>query len=443
MSPKHDQEYFADGVAEEILNALARVKGLKVIGRASSFAFRGKPDDLRTIGQKLGVANVLEGSIRKEGSQIRVAVKLVRVGDGSQAWSEIYDRKLAGIFKVQEEIARAVAGNLAPLLEGAAGAQPGRAPTTTPEAYAQFLLGRQLQERSSEEELRRSIDAFERAVALDPAYAPAWAGLAISWYMRSQDIGPDTGKMREKGRAAAERAVALGPDLSLGYEARVSFRLADWDWEGARADAERAVVLDPGSAVARRRRALVQRIVSGDPARGLQDLELAMTLDPLATSGWHQMGLRRRLLREPQKARDALRRALEIAPTYGPAISELAVLELQAGRVAEARQLVAKRSTRGVTKFWPAILAHAEGNDEVSRAAVADLTQAFAATDPTLLARLHAWRGELDQAFQWLDLALSRRDPWLRYARDSFWLEPLHADPRWKEMLRRMNLPVD
>ena len=160
MSPKHDQEYFADGVAEEILNALARVKGLKVIGRASSFAFRGKPDDLRTIGQKLGVANVLEGSIRKEGSQIRVAVKLVRVGDGSQAWSEIYDRKLAGIFKVQEEIARAVAGNLAPLLEGAAGAQPGRVPTTTPEAYAQFLLGRQLQERFE----RGGDAAFHRCV---------------------------------------------------------------------------------------------------------------------------------------------------------------------------------------------------------------------------------------------------------------------------------------
>jgi TolB-like protein/Tfp pilus assembly protein PilF len=444
MSPKHDQEYFADGVAEEILNALAQVKGLKVIGRASSFSFRGKPDDLRTIGQKLGVANVLEGSIRKEGSQIRVAVKLVRVDDGSQVWSEIYDRKLAGIFKVQDEIARAVVGKLAPLLEGTAASQAGRVPSTTPEAYAQFLLGRQLQERLSEEEVQRSLDAFERAVALDPGYAPAWAGLANSYYIRSQRLGPDAGKMREKGRAAAERAVALGPDLSVGYEARSSFRLADWDWDGARADAERAVVLDPGSAVARRRRALVQRIVSGDPARGLQDLELAMTLDPLAKSGWHQMGLRRRLLREPQKARDALRRALEIDPGYGPAIGELAILELQAGRVAEARHLVAKiPQTQGATKVWPAILAHAEGNEELARDALAEVTQAFGATNPALLASLHAMRGEVDQAFQWLDLALSRRDPWLRYARDSFWLEPLHSDPRWKEVLKKMNLPVD
>ena len=439
MSPKHDQEYFADGVAEEIRNALAHVDGLKVIGRSSSFSFKGKSDDLKSIGQKLGVANVLEGSLRKDGNGIRITAQLIRVADGTHIWSEAYDRKLSGVFTVQDDIAKAVVGALKVKLlpTASAGAAP---PGTNPDAYLQVLLGRQVLDRAGKDSQRRATEAFERAVALDSRYAPAWAGLATAHYMRFQ-LSQERADL-EKGEVAAGKAVALDPASSAGYEARSLLRLARWDWEGARADANRAVAIDSSSPTARRRRSLVLRIVTGDPAQGFEDLHLSMELDPLSAQGWAQIGLRHRLLRQPERARPAFQRALEISPGWTTPALELAILEIQAGNVQEARRLIASADGT-VSPFWSGVLDHASGNEPGARAALAEVTREWGATKPKGVADIHAWLGENDLAFQWLDRALEQRDPMLRYARDSFWLESLHSDPRWKAMLRKMNLPVD
>ena len=173
LSEKHDQEYFADGVAEEILNLLAHVRGLKVIGRTSSFSFKGKSDDLKSIGQRLEVKNLLEGSLRKEGDQIRITTQLIRVADGSHLWSETYDRKLDGIFKLQDEIARTVVGALEGKLLGEAQTAPPGAQTTSPEVYELFLQGREQLRIVRPAAGRRAIEMLEKAVALDPSFAPA------------------------------------------------------------------------------------------------------------------------------------------------------------------------------------------------------------------------------------------------------------------------------
>jgi TolB-like protein/Tfp pilus assembly protein PilF len=441
MSERHDQDYLSEGIAEEILNALARVDGLRVVGRTSSWYFKGKNARLADIGRELRVASVLEGSVRREGSRLRVSAKLLAVPDGRSLWAETYDRDLGDVFALQEGIARAVVGALrVRLLPG----PPAVAdqPRTTPETYQQVLIGRQILERLGPGSGVRAVEAFERAMALDPAYAPAWAGLASARYWQSQAGGDETMRLLEHGRAAADRAIALGPGLSAGYEARAQFRLAAWDWEGARSDAERAVAIDPGSAVARRRRALVLRIVSGDAAQGFDDLDVAMALDPLSAAGWHQVGLRRSILRQLDRAREAYLRALQITPDFRGAASGLAVVEMQGGRFSEARRLVTPPDG-SLPAFWKAALEHAAGDEKASSEGLADLARKDGAADPISVAEVHAWRGERDLAFQWLEKALVRRDPSLRYARDSFFLESLHPDPRWKALLRKMNLPVD
>ncbi len=234
MSPRHDQDYFSDGVAEEILNALAQVEGLRVIGRTSSFSFKGKNEDLRTIGAKLGAANVLEGSVRTEGDRIRITAQLIEAAGGTHLWSRTFDREMKSVFAVQDEIAAAVVEALkVKLLPDRATAQK---PATSPAAYEQVLLGRQLFNRQGEEDCRRSVEAYEKAIALDPDYAPAHAGLARAM-VRLVNLSTTTPEARLAGQrrslAEAERAIALAPGAPDGYYVRGIDRIAFLgDWRG-------------------------------------------------------------------------------------------------------------------------------------------------------------------------------------------------------------------
>ena len=223
MSPKHDQEYFADGVAEEILNALAHVDGLKVVGRTSSFFFKGKSEDLKVIGQKLGVANVLEGSLRKDGNGIRITAQLIRVSDGTHFWSESYDRKLSGIFKVQDEIAKAVVGALkVKLMPGTTVGTQGI--TANTEAHQHYLRGRDVTRASTTDNLKKAEKEYRKAVALDPAFALAWAGLAHTLRtLEAFDSANPSAKRREGAALAADgpsrshRTFRMGTSPGAGY----------------------------------------------------------------------------------------------------------------------------------------------------------------------------------------------------------------------------------
>ena len=184
MSADKEQEYFSDGLAEEMLSSLAKIPGLHVAGRTSAFQFKGKNEDLRVIGQRLNVATVLEGSVRKEGNRVRITAQLIKVDDGFHLWSETYDRELNDIFAVQEEIARAVAGSLKVALLGEKTATPSSRGTNA-EAYNAYLQGRYFLERRSQENMDRALGYFEQAIKLDAGYAPAWVGLAMAHNRRS------------------------------------------------------------------------------------------------------------------------------------------------------------------------------------------------------------------------------------------------------------------
>src|SRR5580700_9200989 len=247
LSAKHDQEYFSDGLSEEIIDHLSHVQDLKVIARTSSFQFKGKSDDVRTIGRELGVSNLLEGSVRTSGDTFRVTAQLIRVADGSNRWSESYDAKMGDIFKIQDAIATSVANALggAMTLPGAAG----RARTPSIEAYNAFLRGKYLIQRFTEADSELAVDAFREAIRLDPAYATAWARLADAYNTQGVAGWTPPRDAYAAARAAVDRALALDPALAIAHQVLSDL---EWnylfDWDEALAEERKALALDPAIA---------------------------------------------------------------------------------------------------------------------------------------------------------------------------------------------------
>ncbi len=297
LSRDPDQEYFADGLAEELLNLLAKVPGLHVAGRTSSFAFKGKNEDLRSIGQKLNVATVLEGSVQKAGDRVRITMQLINAADGYHLWSESYDRKLTDVFAVQDEIAQAVVAALKLKLLQPPTSRDRR--TANINAFNEYLLGRQFFHRNNVDGFRRAKEAYERAVALDPDYAAAWAGLALAtfWVADSAESLPAIKEGQDRAVAAAEKAIALAPDLPDGYLARGFVRVPIlWDFDGSRADLERALALKPDDPDALNNYAgLIARALGRFP-EGIAAARRATELDPLNARLVHarQLALRQR-----------------------------------------------------------------------------------------------------------------------------------------------------
>ncbi len=251
MSEKKDQEYFSDGLSEELLNLLAKIPQLKVAARTSSFYYKGKEVKLAEIARELNVAHFLEGSVRKAGNRLRITAQLIRVADGYHQWSHTFDREPDDIFKIQDEIAAAVVTALKLKLlpddmELSAGNR-----TANPAAHTQYLLGRQFFNRTNMADFRRAVAAYEQAIALDPKYASAYAGLAVAENELSHDPENSLKEVlagQQRALAAADRAIAIDPALSEGYAARGFLRFTiNWDWTGAEADLSRAFALDPGS----------------------------------------------------------------------------------------------------------------------------------------------------------------------------------------------------
>jgi TolB-like protein/Tfp pilus assembly protein PilF len=446
MSAKHDQEFFADGVAEEILNALAHLEGLKVIGRSSSFSFRGKREDLRAIGQALGVTSVLEGSLRLEGNLVRVSAQLIRVADGSQLWSERYERKLDGIFKVQDEIARAVVGALKVRLLSGATPAPGKARSTTPEAYAQYLRGRADVEAARAAGQPFPVAAFERAIALDPNYAPAWAALADTL----QQIGPfvetaaeRTGRL-ERALAASERAVALDAGLAEAWDDRGLLRgYVRWDFPGRLADYQKGLALNPGSARAHRRMGL-HHFYLGRAEEGLPWLLRAVELDPLDVRGLENLGDLYIWQGRHAEARRLLLRALELSPKFLWALELMVESFVLEGKPLEATAYNDRITDPHTRLLGEVLIAQALGDLPKARALLVTFTERYGGVVPTEVARLHAALGDQDQAMAWLQRAWQSRDLDLAgTVKSDVYLRKYQGDPRFVDLLRKLKMPVD
>jgi len=447
LSEKRDQEYFADGIAEEILNALAQLEGLQVAGRTSSFSFKGGKEDLREIGRKLSVANVLEGSVRKSGARVRVTAQLIKVADGFHLWSQTFDRDVTDIFAVQDEIARAVAGALkVKLLAGQGGVTKERR-SASPEAYAEYLKGRQSQSLGTLEGHREAIAAYRRAIERDPGYAPprAWLGMAQAGYWSLAGV-PSSAAFEEYEREArpeSDRAIALAPELPDGYLSRGWLRLTfAWEWAGAKADLDRAKEISPGDPDVLLRCSLLLAALGRVP-EAITLARAALERDPLSVLGAFFLGSFYNAVGQYALARAVLHEGLAAAPGAGFVVREMAFTELYEGNPAAALERFEQHPQPAVRKYGRAMALYSLGRAKESQQALDELIAANGEDWAYQIAQVFAWRADLDHAFEWLERARSQHDTGLRMVKYDRLLQTLRGDARYAAFLRKMNFPTD
>ena len=437
MSEKKDQEYFSDGLSEELIDLLTQVQDLRVPARTSSFYFKGKSEKISTIAQELGVAHILEGSVRKAGAMIRVTAQLIRADTGYHLWSKTYDRDIKDVFKVQDEIATAVVealkAKLAPTQQGSSHR------TSNVEAYNQYLLGRQFWNRGNLDDFRRAVEAYHKAIALDRNYAAAYAGLAAPEAIVADWTGDADGVKRAE--AAANKAVALAPDEADGYSVRGWLRFTFfWDWAGAQADFAKALALDPADSTVQRRYGAMLGSLGRWP-EAIVASRKAIELDPLSHLAWTHLGLVLTASRDLATADEALRRALEIQPGYGFALYRLGALQLLEGKPVEALATYRKIDFEGMRLAGIVMAEHALGHAEESRQALDELIAKDARQASYRVGEAYAWRGEQDRAFEWLERAYQRHSGALSEIKGDQQLASLRSDPRYKALLHNMKLP--
>jgi TolB-like protein/Tfp pilus assembly protein PilF len=453
LSAEKDQEYFTDGLAEELLNVLSKVSGLRVASRTSAFSFKHKDVDIPTIAQKLNVATILEGSMRKSGKRVRITAQLIQVATDSHLWSETYDRELDDIFAVQGEIAQSVVKELRSALMGekrdasASAAAKAEVQAATKdrgwnaEAYRLYLHGRFFEDRVSREDAAKALAYYHQAVETDPEYALAWAGLSriysdkggYSWDM-------DINEAFTKAREAAERALQLAPDLAEAHAAMGQIRrLYDWDWKGADACFKRALELSPGDARAVREAGVLARLLGrADEAMAL--VRRAAVLDPL--SGTSHLAVARSCFFVDflDEAEAEAKKAIELNPSGALTHFWLGLIHLHQGRPAEALDVIQREPHPTFRLLGLSCLHHDCGRPAESEAALQELIEKDSAAGAYQIALGYAYRGEKEPAFEWLERAYVQRDPGVGSIKLSPPFRFMYSDPRWQVFLEKMGL---
>ena len=438
LSPDKDQEYFSDGLAEELLNGLSRIPNLRVTGRTSSFQFRGKTEDSRAIGQKLNVAMLLEGSVRRQGSHIRITAQLIKAADGFQVWSQVYDRDMGDILAAQEEIARAVTGALKVTLLGGEPLQPGA--SKNPEAYNAYLQAQYFSHARSKEGLEKAAAYYEQATRLDPGYALAWANLGS---VRANQAAKADLPLAEGYRVAREcvrRALAINPNLGMAHAVLGWIQLSyDWDWPAADVSLKRALALEPGNAVVIENTAALDKTL-GRIDEAVDLLQRAIAIDPLSADNYYNLSITLNHAGRQDEAIAAARKVLQISPDYAAAHAALAVAYLAQSRPQDALREVQNEKNPAWRLVCFPLVYYASGQKREADIALADLVAKLSTDAAYQIAEAYAFRGETGSAFHWLDRAFSQRDGGLTEIKGDPLMKSLEHDPRYAELMKKMRL---
>jgi TolB-like protein/Tfp pilus assembly protein PilF len=444
MSGDTGNEYFCDGLAEELLNALSKIDELKVAARTSAFSFKGTNTDVTQIGQKLGVRTILGGGVRRSGDRMRVTVQLVNAADGYHLWSERYDRELKDIFDVQDEIALAVVDALKLKLLGHKKEALLKRHTEDPQARELLLKGRFYRAKISKEGLTKAIEYFEQAIAIDPNYGLAYADLATTYHTLGSNSFMDPKGAGPKAEAALTKALELDEDLAEAHTGLGNQRRLAWDWTGAESSFQRAVELNPNLAVARIcYSSYLSRV--GRHERSLEETKRAAELDPLRLVILANVGYSLDFARRYEEAIEQYRKTLEMDGNYGYAIALSGYAYAAKGDYEQAIASYQKyESVIGAATSEQCYLAYAlakAGRREEAEAIRTELESTTEYVSLAELALLHAGLGETEPAFSALERAYSEHDPQLQFLGTEPHYDSLRDDPRFDDLLRRIGLP--
>ena len=435
-------EYFSDGLSEELIAALAQVRGLKVIGRSSSFRFKDKKEESKAIGEKLGVSTLLEGTVRKQGDQVRIVAELINAADGSELWSRTFDRELKDIFAVQSEIAMAVATSLELTVLGANEKSAQNAATKSVEAHNAYLQGHFYFERRNLEDYRKSVGFFDQAIHLDPGYALAYAERSEAWAW----IGDLSSEKQKEAWAAAgtdaEKAVAMDPHLAEAHAALGWVRFfIEWKFAEGLAELGRAQELSPWNPTAND---LMARVVVylGQFQEAEKLARQAIELDPLGYQA--RTSLARVLFTEGKldEAEAAGRKGVELQPTAAGNHRWQVFVAIQRGDGEAALREARLEPNEGYRHFELALAHYARGDRPAADAALAELIAKDGDFLAYQIAEVYAWRGEKDKAFEWLQISLNDHDTGTLSLLIDPLMRGLRHDARYDGLLAKIGLPV-
>jgi adenylate cyclase len=443
MSEKKDQEYFSDGLSEELIDHLAHSADLKVIARTSSFQFKGKNEDVRTIAGKLGVANLLEGSVRTSGHAVRITAQLIRAADGTHLWSQSYDRQMSDIFKVQDEIAETVVQALKATLTGGTAKFAGRERNL--DAYNLLLKGNFFYERSHPGDYDRAIEQFKHALELDPNYALAWAKLARVYIVEANSPELSVADAESKAHDALQRALSIDPNLAVAHRwlgrIYLNFR---WDWTAAKREFERAIALDPNGpegGYAYSDLLIMTAFITGRFEEVIRRESQNLARNPLDTSELYTLGWILYFGAHLKEAAAIQHRLLDLDPSYLGAHSWAARTALLMGANTDAVAEAQRESDEESRLMNLALAFWVTDRRNDADAALRQLKSKFGNVAAYDIGEVHAYRGEADAAVMWLERAYRQRDGNMVFLKVDPLLRNLRSDVRYKALLRKMNLP--
>jgi len=436
-------EYFSDGLSEELIAMLARLPDLKVIGRGSSFLFKGKSADSETIGQKLGVVHLIEGSVRKQGDRVRIVAELINAPDGRSIWSETYDRELKDVFAVQEEIARSVAEQMKVKLLGQASLSGGAPVNQNPAAHNAVLQSDFYFQQQTAESIRQAISFAQEAVRLDPTYALAYAKLSQAWRQFGASFATaETEQAYDEARKAAEKAASLAPDLvevrkAIGW---VSMTPA-LDFRAAEKEFRRALELAPGDAGAKNGLSY-SLMAQGRLEEADKICRETLLLDPLVTTLWYNLGRLAVAAGRYQDAEQMLRKGLEIQPHAARFHTYLATLDIVQNNFTAALQEAQLEPDVFWREYALALVQQTQSDRVAADTALRNFSAKNAGNDAYQMAVIHALRKEPDDVFRWLDEAYATHDSGLTQLAITPFISEYRQDPRFIALSQKLGVQV-
>jgi adenylate cyclase len=438
MSEKKDQEYFSDGLSEELIDHLSRGQDLKVIARTSSFSFKGKNEDVRAIASKLGVAHLLEGSVRKSGHDLRITAQLIRASDGTHLWSQTYDRNLADIFKVQDEIAGTVAQALKVALS-ADGSSAEAKPANT-EAYNLVLQGNFFKARRTANDMERAIELYRQAIKQQPDYALAWARLGAAYYAQAMR-GWAQRENVETARDAVRQALRIDPSLTWAHYTLAGMHMSvDWDWAAAQVEIDRMRQIDPANTFLLPSAVSDLKVVQGQLDEAIEIRRQVLDRDPLDALSLSQLASWQFNAQRFDESAASSRRLIQQSPGFQGAQSQLSLTLLYLGRADEALHTIKQETDEDSRLGTLPFVYWALGRRDESNAALAKRVATNAGDDAYGIAEAYAYRGEVDRATEWLDRAYRQRDLGMAAVKSDLLLRNLRSDPRYRALLVKMKL---